>query len=136
VARVDEFYGAAFDTLAIGVPDDFLPPSKGVLNFTLTDPATSRPVAVFAVPLPAFDTARQVYVLTGSDLRNFVGDTSRPATDKTLRGAIKPYLDALLAAGTAPAVGESLTLELSANLAAEGRDLPVGGSIRVAAQRR
>ena len=136
VARVDEFYGAAFDAIVINVPTDFLPPAKGLLNFTLVDPKAHRPVAVFAVALPVFDTRRQAYVLTGSDLRNFVGDTSRPATDKTLRGAIKPYLDALLAAGTAPAVGESLTLELTASLAAEGRDLPVGGRIRVSAQRR
>ena len=75
-------------------------------------------------------------MLTGADLRNFVGDTSRPATDKTLRGAIKPYLDALLAAETAPAIGESLELDLTATLSAESRDLPVGGSIRVSAQRR
>ncbi len=136
MARVDEFYGAAFDTLAIAVPDDFLPPGKGVLNFTLTDPSAARPVAVFAVPLPPFDTLRKAFVLTGADLRNFVGDTSRPATDKTLRGAIKPYLDALLAAETAPAVGESLELDLTATLSAESRDLPVGGSIRVSAQRR
>ena len=136
VARVDEFYGAAFDALAIAVPDDFLPPGKGVLNLTLTDPSAGQPVAVFAVPLPPFDTLRKAYVLTGADLRNFVGDTSRPATDKTLRGAIKPYLDALLAADAAPAVGESLELDLTATLSAESRDLPVGGSIRVSAQRR
>lgn len=136
VARVDEFYGAAFDAITIGVPDDFLPPSKGMLNVTLTAPATRTPVAVFAVPLPAFDTRRQAFVLTGADLRNFVGDTSRPATDKTLRGAIKPYLDSLLADGTAPGVGESLAVELTASLFAEDRELPVAGSIRVAAQRR
>jgi hypothetical protein len=136
VARVDEFYGAAFDTLAIKVPTDFLPPSKGVLNFTLSDPKESQPVAVFAVPLPPFDSLRQAYVLAGADLRNFVGDTSRPATDKTLRGAMKPYLDARLAAGIAPAVGQTLLLELTASLAAEGRDLPVGGRVRVEAQRR
>jgi hypothetical protein len=136
VARVDEFYGAAFDSLAIRIPNDFLPPSKGELNFTLTDPGVSQPVAVFAVPLPPFDSKRQAFVLTGADLRNFVGDTSRPATDKTLRGAIKPYLDSLLAAGTAPAVGESLSLELTARLAAENRDLPIGGAIGVQAQRR
>ena len=136
VARVDEFYGAAFDALAIAVPDDFLPPGKGVLNLTLTDPSAGQPVAVFAVPLPPFDTLRKAYVLTGADLRNFVGDTSRPATDKTLRGAIKPYLDAMLAADAAPAVGESLELDLTATLSAESRDLPVGGSIRVSAQRR
>lgn len=136
VARVDEFYGAAFDTLAIGVPHAFLPPKTGTLNFTLTNPVGSQPVAVFAVSLPPFDTVRQAYVLAGADLRNFVGDTSRPATDKTLRGAIKPYLDALLADGTAPAVGASLPLELTATLAAEGRELPIGGSIRVDAQRR
>jgi len=136
VARVDEFYGAAFDTLAISVPADFLPPSKGNLNFTLTDPTSGSPVAVFAIPLPPFDSVRQAYLLTGADLRNFVGDTSRPATDKTLRGAIKPYLDSLLAAGTAPSVGMLLPLDLTATLAAEGRELAVGGSIRVSAQRR
>ena len=136
VARIDEFYGAAFNTLAITVPEAFLPPAKGVLNFTLSDPATRTPAAVFAIPLPSFDTARQAYALSGAELRNFIGDTSRPATDKTLRGALKPYLDSQLAAGTAPAVGQSLPLQLTATLAAEGRELPVSGAVQVVAQRR
>ena len=49
--------------------------------------------------------------------------TSRPATDKTLRGAIKPYLDALLAADAAPAVGESLELDMKRLVGGQVRKL-------------
>jgi len=140
VARVDEFYSAGTDAILVRVPAGFIPPAKGSLNFTLRDTTPGReaggPAATFGISLPPFDGRRSAYVLTGEDLRNFVGDTSRPATDKTIRGAVKPYLDELLATGGAPAPGESLPMLLTARLAAEGRELPVAGGIELSLTRR
>ncbi len=75
-------------------------------------------------------------VNAGGDLRNFVGDTSRPATDKTLRGAVKPYLDALLATGWLSQAGDSVALVLTAEIVAGERAVPVSGSLPVTATRR
>jgi hypothetical protein len=71
-------------------------------------------------------------VLAGADLRNFVGDTARPATDKTLRGAIKPYLDSLGTGTTAdggPTVNRDLTL--TAELVTDQKTIPIEGTITV-----
>ena len=76
------------------------------------------------------------YVIAGGDLRNFVGDTSRPATDKTLRGALKPYLDALLAQGELAADDAALPFTLSAAIVADGQEVPIDGTIAVQATRR
>jgi len=65
-----------------------------------------------------------------------VGDTSRPATDKTLRGALKPYLDALLARGEIADDGDAVPFTLTATLVAEGQRVPVEGSIPVTVSRR
>ena len=84
------------------------------------------------MPAPPFVAARSAYVLSGGDLRNFIGDTSRPATDKTLRGALKPYidhLDAITTDGTAPDVERGFTL--TAELASGQQSIPVGGSLTV-----
>ena len=75
-------------------------------------------------------------MIAGGDLRNFVGDTSRPATDKTLRGAVKPYLDALLATGGLAEDGDSVALSLTAEIVAGDRAVPVSGSVPVTATRR
>jgi len=90
---------------------------------------------MFSIPAPPFDARRGEYLLAGADLRNFVGDTSRPATDKTLRGAIKPYLDSVGAtsADGKPAVDRSLTL--TAELVTEQKTIPVEGSIAVQVRR-
>ena len=75
-------------------------------------------------------------MIAGADLRNFVGDTSRPATDKTLRGALKPYLDHLLQQGMIAEDGESVPFELSAAIVAGQQEVPVAGSVAVQATRR
>ena len=86
----------------------------------------------FSIPSPPFDARSQEYVLAGADLRNFVGDTSRPATDKTLRGAIKPYLDSLGTGTTAdgvPAVNRDLAL--TAVLVTDQKTIPIEGTLTV-----
>jgi len=135
-ARVDEFYRSACDALEIAVPATFIPPEKGVLRLVLRDEARGVTAATFSFPSPFFDGSRGRYVIAGGDLRNFLGDTSRPATDKTLRGAVKPYLDALLATGSLAADGDSVDLALSAEIVAGERAVPVAGSVPVTATRR
>ena len=71
-------------------------------------------------------------MLAGADFRNLVGDTSRPATDKTLRGAIKPYLDSVGTGTTAdgvPVVNRDLTL--TAVLITDQKTIPIEGAITV-----
>jgi hypothetical protein len=75
-------------------------------------------------------------VLSGGPLRNFIGDTSRPATDKTLRGALKPWLDGQLAAGGLAAEGDTASFTLTAALVAEQQEIPIDGSVAVTATRR
>jgi len=129
---VDEFYRSACDALEIVVPASFIPPEKGSLRLVLRDEARGVTAATFAFPNPFFDGSRGRYAIAGGDLRNFVGDTSRPATDKTLRGAIKPYVDHLGARrndGGLPDVACDLTL--TAELAAGQQVIPVDGSVAV-----
>ena len=135
-ARIDEFYRSACDALEIAVPASFIPPEKGVLRLVLRDEARGATAATFSFPGPFFDGARGRYVIAGGDLRNFVGDTSRPATDKTLRGAVKPYLDALIATGALAQDGDSVPLVLTAEIVAGERAVPVSGSVPVSATRR
>jgi hypothetical protein len=130
--RVNEFFEATPDTIRIAVPSVFAAPAKAALTFTLRDVATGTTAATLSIPAPSFDGRTQEYVLSGADLRNFVGDTSRPATDKTLRGAIKPYLDSLgtgTTADGAPVVNRDLTL--SAVLITDQKTVPVEGTITV-----
>jgi hypothetical protein len=75
-------------------------------------------------------------VIAGGPLRNLIGDTSRPATDKTLRGAVKPWLDNALAEGGLATDGDTATGSLTATLVAGQQEIPIGGSIRVTATRR
>ncbi len=136
VARVDEFYRSPCDSLEIVVPASFIPPARGVLQFKLRDEARGETAASFDYPNPFFDGSRGRYVIAGGDLRNFVGDTTRPATDKTLRGAVKTYLDAQLAVGRLTEDGDSVRLVLTAEIVAAERAVPVAGSIPVSATRR
>jgi hypothetical protein len=136
VARVDEFYRSACDAIEIAVPASFIPPERGELRLVLRDEARGVTAATFSFPNPFFDGSRGRYVIAGGDLRNFVGDTSRPATDKTLRGAVKPYLDALLATGRLTEDGDSVQFMLTAEIVAGERAVPVAGSIPVSATRR
>jgi hypothetical protein len=135
-ARIDEFFAAEGDQLAIRAPDVFVPPAKGVLQFVLRDESTGATAAEFSFDQLAFDPRASAYVIAGGDLRNLVGDTSRPATDKTIRGALKPYLDACLAQGRLAEDGDSLPFTLSATLVADGLRVPVAGSLPLTATRR
>ena len=135
-ARVDEFFAADCDAVTIVAPESFVPPAKGSLRLLLRDQRTAAVAATLSLDDPFFDAGHARYTIAGADLRNFVGDTSRPATDKTLRGAVKPYLDALLRQGTIGADGDAVSLSLTAELVAGQQVLPVGGAIGVTATRR
>jgi hypothetical protein len=130
--RVNEFFESVPDAIVIHAPPVFAAPSKAAINFLLRDTTTGATAGTFSIPAPPFDARLQAYVLAGSDLRNFVGDTSRPATDKTLRGAVKPYLDSV-ATGTTPdgkpAVNRDLMLV--ASLVTEQKTIPIEGTIAV-----
>jgi hypothetical protein len=114
----------------------FVPPARGALQFELRDESSGATAALFSFEPLAFDARAGAYVIAGGDLRNFVGDTSRPATDKTLRGALKPYLDALLARGEIANDGDTLPFTLTATLVADGQRVPVAGVIPVTVVRR
>jgi hypothetical protein len=130
--RVNEFFESSPDTIRIAVPSVFAAPGKAALTFTLRDTAAGTTAGTFSIPAPPFDARAQEYVIAGADLRNFVGDTSRPATDKTLRGAIKPYLDSVGTGTTAdgvPLVNRELTL--TAVLVTDQKTIPIEGTITV-----
>ena len=130
--RVNEFFESVPDAITIHAPPVFAAPSKAAINFLLRDTTTGATAGTFSIPAPPFDAHAQAFVLAGADLRNFVGDTSRPATDKTLRGAVKPYLDSV-ATGTTPdgkpAVNRDLMLV--ASLVTEQKTIPIEGTIAV-----
>jgi len=130
--RVNEFFESSPDTITISAPPVFASPAKASINFLLRDAAFGTTVGTFSIPAPPFDARKQEYVLAGADLRNFVGDTSRPATDKTLRGTVKPYLDSVGTGATAdgrPAVNRDLTL--TAELVTDQTTIPIEGAIGV-----
>ena len=135
-ARVDEFFTADCEALAIDVPESFIPPAKAELGLTLRDPATGETAAVLAFPDPFFDARNSRYLITAGELRNFVGDTSRPATDKTLRGAVKPWLDTLLARGGLAEDGTQASLTATATIIAGQQEVPVDGGFTVRCTRR
>ena len=130
--RVNEFFESSPDTIRIAVPSVFTAPTKATITFTLRDTATGTTAGTFSTPAPPFDARTQEYVLAGADLRNFVGDTSRPATDKTLRGAIKPYLDSVGTVTTADGVSVvNRDLTLTAVLVTDQKTIPIEGAITV-----
>lgn len=135
-ARVDEFFSASADALVIHVPDAFVPPPKASLQLLVRDAASGVTAAAFSFDSLPFNAARRAYVIAGGDLRNFIGDTSRPATDKTLRGAMKPYLDSRLALGELATDGDAASFTITATLVAEQQELPIGGSLTTTATRR
>ncbi len=135
-AKVDEFFTASCDAITIPVPESFIPPAKATLRLLVRDAATGATAAAFSFPDPFFDARRGRYVIAGGDLRNFVGDTSRPASDKTLRGAVKPYLDSLLQQGGLDADGDAVALTATAAIVAGEHEVPVGGALAVTATRR
>ncbi|MFM8953155.1 MAG: hypothetical protein ACKOOF_08880 [Planctomycetaceae bacterium] len=135
-AKMDEFFAASCDALTIRVPASFIPPAKASLRLLLRDATSGATAAVFSFDNPFFDARNSRYVIAGGDLRNFIGDTSRPATDKTLRGAVKPYLDHLLAQGQLADDGDAVPLTLSAAIVAEQQEVPIAGTVAVQATRR
>jgi hypothetical protein len=135
-AKVDEFFTATCDAIAIAMPDSFIPPAKAGLRVVLQDAATGSTAATFTFPELFVDARHGRYLLAGGDLRNFVGDTSRPATDKTLRGAVKPYLDSLLEQGGLGEQGDAVSLRLTAAVVAGASEVPVGGELSVTVTRR
>ncbi len=135
-AKMDEFFAASCDAITIRVPDSFIPPTKGSLRLLVRDAASGATAAVFSFDDLFFDARSSRYVIAGGDLRNFVGDTSRPATDKTLRGAVKPYLDHLLARGQLADDGDAVPFTLTATLVAERQEVPIAGELTVQATRR
>jgi len=135
---VDDFFFVDHDAIAIETPQAFIPPATASIRLTLKDvgdPANPVTVASFSVPAPKFIAASRRYEISGEDLRNFVGDTSRPATDKTLRGGLKPYLDYLLATAGADPLPDGVTkvFEIQAALVADGYVVPIDGTIAVEA---
>jgi hypothetical protein len=118
------------------MPSSFIPPAKAELRLLVRDSATGATAAGFTVADPPFDARSSCYRLAGGDLRNFVGDTSRPATDKTLRGALKPYLDHLLAEGRLADDGESAAFTVTASLVAGQQVVPIAGGLDVRVTRR
>ncbi len=134
--RINEFFQGSSDRITIQAPLSFAAPAGAELRYTLTDDKTGNTVGTFSIPAPSFHSASHAYVLSGADLRNFVGDTSRPATDKTLRGAIKPYIDHLGAMQNGVGIPDvACDLTLTAELVAGQQSIPIGGSIQVKVRR-
>ena len=135
-AKVDEFFSSSCDAITIAVPEAFIPPTKASLRFLTRDASSGETAATFSFDGLVFDARHSRYVIAGAELRNFIGDTSRPATDKTLRGAVKPYLDSLLLRGDLADDGDAVPLTLTATLVAGDHEVPVGGELAVQATRR
>jgi hypothetical protein len=135
-AKVDEFFSSSCDAIEITVPEAFIPPPKAALRLLVRDASSGATAATFSFDDPFFDARRSRYVIAGAQLRNFIGDTSRPATDKTLRGAAKPYLDSLLLRGDLADDGDAVPLTITAALVSGEHELPIGGEIAVQATRR
>ena len=130
--RMNEFFESSPDTITVAVPSVFVAPAKAAITFTLRDTTTGVTAGTFSIAAPLFDARAQRYVLAGADLRNFIGDTSRPATDKTLRGALKPYLDSLGTGRTADGVSViDRDLTLSAVLVTDQQTIPIEGTLTV-----
>ena len=135
-AKVDEFFSSSCDAIEITVPEAFIPPPKAALRLLVRDASSGATAATFSFDDPFFDARRSRYVIAGAQLRNFIGDTSRPATDKTLRGAVKPYLDSLLLRGDLADDGDAVPLTITVALVSGEHELPIGGEIAVQATRR
>jgi hypothetical protein len=135
-AKLDEFFSSSCDAIEITVPESFIPPPKATLRMLVRDTARGETAATFSFDDPFFEARRSRYVIAGSQLRNFVGDTSRPATDKTLRGAVKPYLDRLLLRGDLGDDGDDVPLAVTAELVSGEQAVPLAGELAVRVVRR
>jgi hypothetical protein len=135
-ARIDEYFGTGCESIFIRVPEAFIPPAKPTLRLSIRDEAAGVVAAAVSFDALAFDARRSRYVIAGGDLRNLVGDTSRPAADRTIRGGLKPYVDHLLAQGAFDVDGDSRPFSVTAALVAGQQEIPVGGAIAVTLTRR
>jgi hypothetical protein len=79
--------------MVISTPQGFMPPANARIHMELANTAANEFTSL-SIPAPEFDTRAGVYRLTGADLRNFIGDGSRPSGDATLRGALAPLVNA------------------------------------------
>ena len=125
--RLDEYYEATEPEILIRAPDVFIPPANAKLRFLLREanqPEQGRMAfATISIPAPPFDSKRSVYRLAGADLRNFIGDTSRPASDKTLRGGLNPYVE--------HTKGQETTFIAEATLVTDAYEDPIAGTLTV-----
>ena len=135
-AKVDAFFTASAPALEIVVPEGFFPPDKPVLQLTLRQPGSETVAATLGSDDLTFDAARRRYLIAGENLTNLVGDSSRPAGDSTLRGAVRTALDRLLLAGELKQVGDTVQFTATGSLVANQQFVPIGGSLTITATRR
>jgi hypothetical protein len=130
--RVNEYFASVPESIVIRVPKWFVAPAKADINWTIREhgsPDEPGPVVgKLSVPAPQFQACTPAYVFDGGELRNLVGDTSRPASDKTLHGAIKLYLDHV---GSKPGGTIERDLVATAAIAAGGQSIPIEGSLEI-----
>lgn len=130
--RVNEYFASVPESIAIRVPKWFVAPAKADINWTIREHGSpdepGTVVGKLSVPAPQFQACTPAYVFDGGELRNLVGDTSRPASDKTLRGAIKLYLDHV---GSKPGATIERDLVATAAIAAGGQSIPIEGSLEI-----
>jgi len=120
--RLGEYYEATASEIVIRAPDVFIPPAKAQVRFLIRQVGGDA-FATIAIPAPPFDGRTGVYRLAGADLRNFVGDGSRPASDTTLRGALAPFVN--------HSGGAAALFVAEATLVTDTREVPIGGALNV-----
>lgn len=135
-AKVDAFFSMSTATLEIAVPESFFPPSKPVVSLTLRQSGSDAIAATLGSDDLAFDAARRRYVIAGENLTNLVGDSSRPAADSTLRGAVRTAVERLLLSGDLRQIGDRVSFTATGSLTADQQIVPIGGSLTITATRR
>jgi len=135
-AKTDAFFTAAAPAIEIAVPLSFFPPAKPMLQLTLRAEGQPAVAATLGSDDLDYDSARRRYVIAGANLTNLVGDSSRPAGDSTLRGAVRTALDRLLLTGDLTQVGDTIRFTATGSLVAEQQVVPIGGSLTITATRR
>jgi hypothetical protein len=120
--RIGEYYEATATELVIRAPEAFIPPAKATLRFLLREVGGDA-FATISIPAPPYDAKTGAYRLAGADLRNFVGDGTRPASDSTLRGALAPFVN--------HTGGRAAAFTADATLVTELLEQPIGGTLTV-----
>ena len=120
--RIGEYYEATAPELVIRAPEAFIPPAKASLRFLLRE-VGGNAFATISIPAPPYDAKTGVYRLAGADLRNFVGDGTRPASDSTLRGALAPFVN--------HTGGKGGVFTAEATLVTDLQEQPIGGTLTV-----